>query len=538
MNGVKYGFMIVNSEGYKPAEQNNYTSATCAANKHYVEQQIKTELEEGRYIIVEEKPLIISALGAIVKDSGKVRLIHDASQPQHTSLNSYATIYDKISLDTINHAEELIRPGYFLAKIDLKSAYRSVLIHPSQYKLTGLKWCFDKSPTYMVDTRLPFGARLSVDIFYKLGCAVKYIMSSKGYHNVLVYLDDFLIIEPTKEKCIETLNILIKLVRKLGFSVAWDKVEGPTNRLTFLGVELDTTHMELRLPSDKCIKLLEQLDKFADRKRVNLRQCQELAGKLNWATRVVRIGSIYQRHLFEAIKLLRANHHKIKITEGMRTDIMWWKVTLNNFNGVRILHPEEPLHYVDVSSSHFAAGINYDTNWYCLNWQYDAPDIRSECIMVKEAAAIACAIILWGTLWKDGTVIIHTRHKTAIDMVMKGRVNSPYVLSLIHTSLFLAALLNVNIKIHKVSHEDLKATDCIANLNIPGNLFALESFFGWVHPSLLQVAHWALLAHMSMTTFLSIYPQVATWLSVKRNWKSRPGNQPRGKAALCKDHSK
>ena len=38
--------------------------------------------------------------------------------------------------------------------------YRHVGLHPSQYKFTGMQWHFegDSKPTYMYDTRLPFGA--------------------------------------------------------------------------------------------------------------------------------------------------------------------------------------------------------------------------------------------------------------------------------------------------------------------------------------------------------------------------------------------
>ena len=87
---------------------------------------------------------------------------------------------------------KLLQPGYFMAKADLKTAYRYVQIHPFQYELTGLKWAFgtSKSSTYMYDTRLPFGARLSPFIFHRCSQAVRRRMASMGF-NVVVYLDDF-----------------------------------------------------------------------------------------------------------------------------------------------------------------------------------------------------------------------------------------------------------------------------------------------------------------------------------------------------------
>ena len=57
-------------------------------------------------------------------------------------------------------AIDLVTPVSYFAKIDLANAYRSVKIHPSNYKATDLKWRFkgDKNFTYMIDERLPFGA--------------------------------------------------------------------------------------------------------------------------------------------------------------------------------------------------------------------------------------------------------------------------------------------------------------------------------------------------------------------------------------------
>ena len=115
---------------------------------------------------------------------------------------------------------------------------------------------------------------------------------------MVVYLDDFLIVAPTYEECLQNLNNLIKLVRRLGFAVAWDKIEGPTRQLTFLGIELDTIAMELRLPEEKLNAFDELLYSYSQRKRLSLKQAQHLAGKLNWATQVVSPGRPYLRIIF------------------------------------------------------------------------------------------------------------------------------------------------------------------------------------------------------------------------------------------------
>ena len=140
LSGIKNGFHIVDPEHIsKFVDVDNYSSATSEKMRAPVETQILTEIENGRYRIVYEKPHIVSALGAInKKSSSKVRLIHDASRPLGYAINDYAST-EHFKYQSMQDAIDLVTPGSYFAKIDLANAYRSVKIHPSNYKATGLK---------------------------------------------------------------------------------------------------------------------------------------------------------------------------------------------------------------------------------------------------------------------------------------------------------------------------------------------------------------------------------------------------------------
>lgn len=83
LDGIREGFHIINPGSvFKPAEMPNYRSATVI-NRQKVEAQLRTEIDEGHYIITPKKPAIVSALGAIPKpNSSDIRLIHDCSLNQ------------------------------------------------------------------------------------------------------------------------------------------------------------------------------------------------------------------------------------------------------------------------------------------------------------------------------------------------------------------------------------------------------------------------------------------------------------------------
>lgn len=80
---------------------------------------------------------------------------------------------------------------------------------------------------------------------------------------------------------------LLQLLIDLGFQFSWHKVIGPTQKLVFLGVELDTASCEMAILPIKLMELHHVVTRFLFRARESKKQIQQLAGKLNWACRVV-----------------------------------------------------------------------------------------------------------------------------------------------------------------------------------------------------------------------------------------------------------
>ena len=78
----------------------------------------------------------------------------------------------------------------------------------------------------------------------------------KGGIVIFYYLDDFITVgAPRSEECTCNIATMKDAYTKLGMPIKFDKSEGPTTSLTFLGIELDTVTLELHLPLPK----LEQL---------------------------------------------------------------------------------------------------------------------------------------------------------------------------------------------------------------------------------------------------------------------------------------
>lgn len=67
------------------------------------------------------------------------------------------------------------------------------------------------------------------------------------------YTDDFLIVADDRASCLSALETLVLLLQSLGFTVAADKTEGPTQDIVFLGIRLESNvdnngHMRASVP--------------------------------------------------------------------------------------------------------------------------------------------------------------------------------------------------------------------------------------------------------------------------------------------------
>ena len=65
-------------------------------------------------------------------------------------------------------------------------------------------------------------------------------MERRGMAGVIAYIDDFLLTASSKEECNKMFLSLIRLLPEFGFNMSWKKVVGPTQRIRFLGVDIDT----------------------------------------------------------------------------------------------------------------------------------------------------------------------------------------------------------------------------------------------------------------------------------------------------------
>ena len=190
------------------------------------------------------------------KHSAEWRTIYHLSYPEGDSINDgipkdpYSLKYVRVD-DAIRIVQGL-GPGSYMAKTDLKSAFRLIPIHPDDWNLLGVYW----NSRYYVDMYLPFGLRSAPYVFNQLSEALEWALKHNyGLQNVIHILDDFFIAESSKVACLTSFCKLLKFFISVGAPVVASKTLGPSTVLEFMGIELDSLKMEARLPADKLDRL-------------------------------------------------------------------------------------------------------------------------------------------------------------------------------------------------------------------------------------------------------------------------------------------
>ena len=175
------------------------------------------------------------------RESGQWRMIVDLSYPSGRSVNDgiapplcslkYASVDDALRFIT------RLGRNTLLLKVDLKSAYRIVPVHPRDRHLLGICW---EGQVY-IDQALPFGLRSAPKLFTAVADAVGWALIQAGVPLHIHYLDDFLFfIPPESTQGQLVLSHILDVLGSLGIPVATQKIEGPATTVTFLGVMVDT----------------------------------------------------------------------------------------------------------------------------------------------------------------------------------------------------------------------------------------------------------------------------------------------------------
>ena len=447
LRGIEQGFRIGFRHGANRCVGSGRNMLSASQHPEPIQAYLSKELSLGR--IIGPLPsgmegIHISRLGVIPKphQPGKWRMITDLSSPKGGSVNdgidpclcslSYASVED-----AVRRIVALGR-GAELAKFDIESAYRLVPVHPQDRPLLGITW---KGQTY-VDGALPFGLRSAPKLFTALADALLWILGQHGVQNAIHYLDDYLLLAPPgSSECGAALRNSLRVCAHLGVPIAPHKVDGPANRLTFLGIKIDSQAGVVRLPEDKLCHVQSLISSWSGRKSCTKRELLSLIGHLQHACKVVRPGRTFLRRMIDLSKIAKELHHHIRLNAAFRSDLQWWSLFLEGWNGVSLftsLAAAVPAVTLtsDASGSWGCGAFTSTGQWFKLQW----PAVWAEVhITAKELLPIVVACAVWGREWKGKAVRCRCDNAAVVAIIKSGASKHGLAMHLMRCLFFFTA---------------------------------------------------------------------------------------------------
>ncbi|XP_071109378.1 uncharacterized protein [Haliotis cracherodii] len=469
--GFSFGFKLEFQGSRTGRLARNLRSATHQDTAGYVKQKLQKEVDLGRMAgPFKDTPLDnlqVSPIGLVPKKQpgygqhlGKhaeeFRLIHHLSYPRGKSINDFidteacSVVYARF--DEATQMVQQLGKGALLAKFDIQSAFRIIPVHPSDFELLGIRF----EGEFYFDKCLPFGCSISCAIFETFSTFLQWCMQSHlPTCPVMHYLDDFLTGGTAgTSHCSDNLNGCVNTLEQLGVPIAHDKTVGPTTKLTFLGLEIDTIAMQIRIPEPKIKEATREIQDILSTGNIKVtkRALQSLIGKLNFMCRAIPMARAFSRRLIDLLSKGKQPFHHIRITSWVKEDLQMWLTFLTSYNGISVFQDQlwvdsDFLQLFSDAAGGAGFGAYMQGKWFNGAWPPRwVTDGTTRDLTLLELFPITLAIQIWGKQLANKKVLFYCDNQAVVTIINKQSTKAPRVMSLLRRLILQCLRYNIMFK--------------------------------------------------------------------------------------------
>ena len=391
------------------------------------------------------------------------RIIVDLSYPDgginsHIAPHEYDGLEAAHNLPTIESAITTIAamcPGdIHMAVVDLSRAYQQFPVDPLDWLLLGLHW----KDGWTFDRRLPFGTRMSSFVMQKAAdFSIRAINTSKAKGHM--YLDDIILISPTAETAQRDFTHTRQLLTELGLQIADNKLQGPAQRVKWLGIDIDVENNTLSIPDAKLAQIKACMAAASRRRSLTTKHLQRLVGLANHLAKVVRAARIFVCRLLAALRAAPTNY--IKVTPHIKADLALFVQYLRGANGHPIIPSQRIVLRIWADACLVGAGTSDGKRYY----QYSYPPEVTADHHITQLEAINCLAavrVFISSDHKGGTIELFCDNRPAVDALTSGRAKDDVLASCARAIWFHAANTDTDIVFTHLPREGMALPDALS----------------------------------------------------------------------------
>lgn len=281
---------------------------------------------------VQNRPWVVNPLGAVSKvGSSKIRIIMDCSA---SGVNSNIGHFP-MTLPSVRDAIRLAKIGYWMVKFDFSDGFFHLPIRQEERDVLG--FMHPGNGNFYRYRQMCFGLASAPFIFQTLVEHFRAHLRARGLHSVVIYIDDTLILAPTREDAERAKGLFLEVASQLGFKVNNQKTVGPEQCMQFTGITIDLIQGKLSIPDSKRDKALSRIHSLVstarEGKSVPVKEVASTVGLLTHLAQITPAGATSIRSLWTALA-----PHQVR-TDGTRSghaavmslspaniaDLEWWR---------------------------------------------------------------------------------------------------------------------------------------------------------------------------------------------------------------------
>ena len=471
LEGIRYGFPIQfnGPPMYSDKPVQNHPSAE--RHPDHIRKYIQTELQhkEGPF----DKPpfipwCVVSPLMTREKqDPSSRRIIVDLSYPdgginQHIRQHIYNGQEVAHNLPTIDMAVRSIAhmcPGeVHMSVIDLSRAYRQFPVMPTDWPLLGISFAKE----YYFDHRIPFGARMSSFVMQAIADFITRALSARLI-SAHMYLDDIVIVAPTKALAERHYKTTIHLLQELGLQVAVKKLQPPSQQVTWLGIQFDIAKNQLSMPHDKLQKIKRCMATAAVCTRISKKHLQRIIGLANHLAKVVRAARVFICRLLAALRATASE--TIIVSHQVKADLKWFADYVTDYNGRAIMPTECVVRRIWADACLVGAGASDRDHYYTYKFP-SAVTANHNITQLEAINCLAAVRLMVSDADGGGTIMIYCDNRPAVDALTSGRARNEVLAAVARAMWFHAAATDTNLRFSHVPGEAMALPDALSRVHV------------------------------------------------------------------------
>ena len=417
-------------------------------------------------------PVLVSPLMTSTKKPSSRRAVFDATYGENsinnnTPVKEYLGDFYNFKFPSVTDlADRVIKlgAGCLLWKRDLSRWFMQLKVDPADLDKLGFVW---RGKQFLF-TSLIWGCRNAGYNAQRVSSCVSFIhqklgltISDEEFFSI-VYIDDFAGCEKG-DRAFSSYDALGNLLSRLGIEESKKKACPPSTVMTFLGIEVDTINMCLRVDKVKLKEILDLITNWKRRTTATKEELQSLLGKLIFVSRAVRFSRCFVGRIIREIKKLKLQKQKITLSDDVRKDFLWWFHFLSAFNGVELLSPATvSLHVLGDATPMGGGSWNWSASQYFSmrfpTWLC-SPDIP---IHIKEFLVLIVSCKIWGKSWAGKRIALHCDNDSICDTIVYLKPKDAELQNCLREFLLIVCKYNFHPVILKIGTKENHLADFIS----------------------------------------------------------------------------